>query len=251
MHIEWTRELLELEDFSELYVRINKRSASALKSSSKGPPIDVVTAGSIMSDADESLELNVKSFQESKLVLRGPRLRIGVYEGVPTECSPHPHTGRATYAGQLVNRAARIASQAPPGHTLASLSAWQSASRMIKEDGAGAAVGLEGDGVPKSASGVRNGEGERTGDESNADGDGDGENMRTLTFESTVALQTALSSSIVGVETVNMVEVTAADLGSFRFKGVSETIEIVHVFDDVLYSRPFPVFKSGRMTSSQ
>ena len=215
MHIEWPDDLLELEDFRELYVRSQDpagRSWSGTTSRSAGG------GGADESVSDDggtpAASVNVKSFRESKLVLRGPRLRIGVYEGVPTDCSPHPHTGRATYAGQLVNRAARIASKCPPGHTLASRAAWRSAARMLA------------DGERAEAAAAQRA-------------------MRTLTFESRMDLETALPAAAAGGgEAVSTVEVTATELGSFRFKGVSEPIGIVHVFDDVLFARPFPVFRS-------
>ena len=40
--------------------------------------------------------------------LRGPRVNVGVYEGVPSMVVPHPSMGRADYFGPLVNRAARL-----------------------------------------------------------------------------------------------------------------------------------------------
>lgn len=38
---------------------------------------------------------------------KGPRVRIGLYCGVPTRVVQHSTTGRADYFGPLVNRAAR------------------------------------------------------------------------------------------------------------------------------------------------
>jgi class 3 adenylate cyclase len=43
----------------------------------------------------------------STLHFRGPRVRVGLYRGVPTRVVPHTTTGRADYFGCLVNRAAR------------------------------------------------------------------------------------------------------------------------------------------------
>ena len=40
--------------------------------------------------------------------LRGPRVNVGAYEGVPSMVVPHPSMGRADYFGPLVNRAARL-----------------------------------------------------------------------------------------------------------------------------------------------
>ncbi|DBA97014.1 TPA: hypothetical protein ACH3X1_015296 [Trebouxia sp. C0004] len=37
----------------------------------------------------------------------GPRIKMGVYEGVPTRVAPHTN-GSADYFGPLVNRAARF-----------------------------------------------------------------------------------------------------------------------------------------------
>ena len=45
---------------------------------------------------------------EGRPSLRGPRVRVGVYEGVPSMVVPHPSLGRADYFGPLVNRAARL-----------------------------------------------------------------------------------------------------------------------------------------------
>ena len=40
--------------------------------------------------------------------LRGPRVNVGAYEGVPSMVVPHPSMGRADYFGPMVNRAARL-----------------------------------------------------------------------------------------------------------------------------------------------
>ncbi|KAK9843188.1 hypothetical protein WJX74_008421 [Apatococcus lobatus] len=42
------------------------------------------------------------------LLLSGPRVRMGIYNGVPARIQPHITTGRADYFGKLVNRAARF-----------------------------------------------------------------------------------------------------------------------------------------------
>eukprot|EP00775_Hariotina_reticulata_P012686 gene12686-12816_t len=49
------------------------------------------------------------------LHFRGPRVRIGLYKGVPARITPHSSTGRADYFGQLVNRAARYCHTAAHG----------------------------------------------------------------------------------------------------------------------------------------
>lgn len=49
------------------------------------------------------------------VVFRGPRVKMGIYEGVPTRALPHSTTGRADYFGQLVNRAARFCHAAAKG----------------------------------------------------------------------------------------------------------------------------------------
>eukprot|EP01026_Neomeris_dumetosa_P051023 TRINITY_DN4484_c0_g1_i1.p1 TRINITY_DN4484_c0_g1~~TRINITY_DN4484_c0_g1_i1.p1 ORF type:complete len:834 (+),score=115.70 TRINITY_DN4484_c0_g1_i1:327-2504(+) len=41
-------------------------------------------------------------------VFNGPRVKFGLYEGMPTQITPHTTTGRADYFGPLVNRAARF-----------------------------------------------------------------------------------------------------------------------------------------------
>ncbi|WIA33706.1 hypothetical protein OEZ86_006824 [Tetradesmus obliquus] len=51
----------------------------------------------------------------STLHFRGPRVRIGLYRGIPTRVVPHTTTGRADYFGCLVNRAARYCHTAAHG----------------------------------------------------------------------------------------------------------------------------------------
>ena len=41
---------------------------------------------------------------KKQMLFHGPRVRMGVYEGVPTRVCPHTTTGRADYFGPLVNR---------------------------------------------------------------------------------------------------------------------------------------------------
>ena len=38
------------------------------------------------------------------LIFIGPRIKMGIYEGVPTRVAPHTTTGSADYFGPLVNR---------------------------------------------------------------------------------------------------------------------------------------------------
>ncbi len=38
------------------------------------------------------------------LIFVGPRIKMGIYEGVPTRVTPHTTTGSADYFGPLVNR---------------------------------------------------------------------------------------------------------------------------------------------------
>ena len=42
--------------------------------------------------------------QPDCLMYAGPRVRMGIYEGVPLRIQPHTATGRADYFGKLVNR---------------------------------------------------------------------------------------------------------------------------------------------------
>jgi class 3 adenylate cyclase len=51
----------------------------------------------------------------STLQFRGPRVRVGLYRGVPTRVVPHTTTGRADYFGCSVNRAARYCHTAAHG----------------------------------------------------------------------------------------------------------------------------------------
>lgn len=43
-----------------------------------------------------------------QMLFHGPRIRMGIYEGIPTRVCPHTISGRADYFGPLVNRS-------PPG----------------------------------------------------------------------------------------------------------------------------------------
>ena len=38
------------------------------------------------------------------LIFVGPRIKMGIYEGIPTRVAPHTTTGSADYFGPLVNR---------------------------------------------------------------------------------------------------------------------------------------------------
>jgi hypothetical protein len=49
------------------------------------------------------------------VVFRGPRVKMGIYSGVPTRVLPHSTSGRADYFGPLVNRAARYCPAAARG----------------------------------------------------------------------------------------------------------------------------------------
>lgn len=56
------------------------------------------------------------------IVFRGPRVKMGVYCGVPTRVVPHTTTGRADYFGQVVNRAARYCHAAARGGQVGAMS---------------------------------------------------------------------------------------------------------------------------------
>ena len=57
-----------------------------------------------------------KPIQSQHGLLRyGPRVRMGVYEGVPTSVRPHSTSGRCDYWGPFVNRAARFSNAAAHG----------------------------------------------------------------------------------------------------------------------------------------
>jgi class 3 adenylate cyclase len=49
------------------------------------------------------------------MVFRGPKVKMGIYGGVPTRVLPHNTTGRADYFGPLVNRSARLCHAAARG----------------------------------------------------------------------------------------------------------------------------------------
>ena len=51
-------------------------------------------------------------------IFAGPRIKMGIYEGIPTRVAPHTTTGAADYFGTLVNRSAGCStakSYWPPG----------------------------------------------------------------------------------------------------------------------------------------
>lgn len=39
-----------------------------------------------------------------EMLFQGPRVRMGIYEGIPTRVCPNSTSGRADYFGPLVNR---------------------------------------------------------------------------------------------------------------------------------------------------
>ncbi|DBB03723.1 TPA: hypothetical protein ACH3X3_011034 [Trebouxia sp. C0006] len=49
------------------------------------------------------------------LIFIGPRIKMGIYEGIPIRIAPHTTTGSADYFGPLVNRAARFCNGAAHG----------------------------------------------------------------------------------------------------------------------------------------
>ena len=44
--------------------------------------------------------------RNQELIFVGPRVKMGIYEGIPTRVAPHTTTGSADYFGPLVNRSA-------------------------------------------------------------------------------------------------------------------------------------------------
>ena len=48
---------------------------------------------------------------QGQLLWRGPRVKMGLFEGSPTAVVPHPASGRADYFGTLCNRSVK---QMPP-----------------------------------------------------------------------------------------------------------------------------------------
>ena len=42
------------------------------------------------------------------LIFIGPRIKMGIYEGIPTRVAPHTTSGSADYFGPLVNRCTRM-----------------------------------------------------------------------------------------------------------------------------------------------
>ena len=236
MYVDWRKELLEKEEFSAFFVRNKPMSASSRQASDTYVPSRPHRTDRVAPSPDRKI-----SSSDTKLVMRGPRMKIGLYEGTPTSCSPHPHTGRASYTGQLMNRAARIASKAPSGHTLTSSSTWKAAI-MKHDDTAGKSTLSDDSGDYRPDPRLRDG---LSPNQSGSIQSDDDEYIflnrsRTLSFESTLALShTTLSGG--DDQNVDIVDVRATELGEMKFKGVQEPIEIVHVYDSVLHARPFPV----------
>lgn len=232
MHIHWSDELLEKDEFSALFVRSEPIDGSRPRHASQ-----------VHSESGRATERGARSVhgssRDTKLVMRGPRMKIGMYEGTPSSCTPHPHTGRAAYTGQLMNRAARIASKAPSGHTLTALSTWMSASKRhleLESSRSRLLAGLSAESSPERGNTpLRQQMREMDADEAPLSFS----RSRTLSFESTMAIPNAEHD---GEESgVDSVDVKATELGEIKFKGVQEPIEIVHVYDSVLLSRPFPL----------
>lgn len=48
---------------------------------------------------------------KKQMLFHGPRVKMGIYEGVPTRVCPHTTSGRADYFGPLVNRCDLLALQ--------------------------------------------------------------------------------------------------------------------------------------------
>ena len=53
---------------------------------------------------------------QGQLLWRGPRVRMGMFEGQPAAVMPHPASGRADYFGCLCNRCCSHGSQLVPFH---------------------------------------------------------------------------------------------------------------------------------------
>jgi class 3 adenylate cyclase len=78
---------------------------------------------------DKASALTSQDDQASDYLLRGPRLKIGIDNGL-TSSEISPCTGRLIYRGRVMNRASRISSMAPSGSCWCSLKAWQEAEML-------------------------------------------------------------------------------------------------------------------------
>ncbi|KAG1676528.1 hypothetical protein FOA52_000071 [Chlamydomonas sp. UWO 241] len=67
-----------------------------------------------------------------RVLFRGPRLKVGIDEG-PVQADVSPVTGRMTYRGRVMNRAARICGKVSCGMQWCSVAAWEHASRKVLE----------------------------------------------------------------------------------------------------------------------
>lgn len=109
MRIDWPPDLLAHECASEL----------AIHASGKGHA--------------EEAGLQTDRFG-NLVVMRGPRLRVGLVAGSPSQVGPHEHTGRAQYRGALMNRAARLASACPGGHVFTTRQTWEQIAEIFERD---------------------------------------------------------------------------------------------------------------------
>ncbi|KAG1668573.1 hypothetical protein FOA52_007307 [Chlamydomonas sp. UWO 241] len=65
-----------------------------------------------------------------RVLFRGPRLKVGIDEGM-VQADVSPVTGRMTYRGRVMNRAARICGKASCGMQWCSVAAWEHASKKV------------------------------------------------------------------------------------------------------------------------
>ena len=49
-------------------------------------------------------ECRVMYGESKQMLFHGPRVKMGIYKGIPARICPHTTTGRADYFGPLVNR---------------------------------------------------------------------------------------------------------------------------------------------------
>ncbi|KAL6764304.1 nucleotide cyclase [Haematococcus lacustris] len=133
LELEWPLELLEHElgEAVELMSVDNKGPTSVQPSARPLPR----TNGDGLTELAEratppATSGRVYQLQVHKLLFRGLRVKVGIDYG-PVHADLHAVTGRVTYRGKAMNRAARICGSAKSGQVWASSGAWHAAQHDL------------------------------------------------------------------------------------------------------------------------
>ncbi|KAJ9524357.1 hypothetical protein QJQ45_008547 [Haematococcus lacustris] len=133
LELDWPHELLEHElgEAVEL-MSVNNQGTTSVQPSARALPRtngDGLTelAGRATPPATSG---RVYQLQVHKLLFRGLRVKVGIDYG-PVHADLHAVTGRVTYRGKAMNRAARICGSAKSGQVWASSGAWHAAQHDL------------------------------------------------------------------------------------------------------------------------